>query len=163
MKGGPADLAAALVKDPVCGMTVNPATAKYAWNYENKAYYFCAASCLEKFKSDPKRYLERSGHSQTEIVLVNPSKPVDYVCPMCPEVHASKPGACPSCGMSLDRALPVPTRVEYTCPMHPQIVRPGPGFCPICGMALEPRTVIAEEAENPELVSMTRRFWASVA
>ena len=47
--------------------------------------------------------------------------------------------------------------------MHPEIVRPGPGSCPICGMALEPRTAVAEEQENPELVSMTRRFWTSVA
>jgi P-type Cu+ transporter len=88
-----------------------------------------------------------------------------YVCPMCPEVRQIGPGPCPKCGMALDPespALPA-TRREYTCPMHPQIVRPGPGSCPICGMALEPRTVIAEEAENPELVSMTRRFRASVA
>jgi len=49
----------------------------------------------------------------------------------------------------------------YTCPMHPQIVRPGPGSCPICGMALEPRTISAEEEENPELRDMTRRFWVS--
>jgi Cu+-exporting ATPase len=88
-----------------------------------------------------------------------------YVCPMDPEVREDYPGACPKCGMALEPSLPAApmTRVEYTCPMHPQIVRPGPGACPICGMALEPRTVIAEEPENPELVSMTRRFWASVA
>src|SRR5215213_1378894 len=49
----------------------------------------------------------------------------------------------------------------YTCPMHPQIVRDKPGNCPICGMALEPRTVTAEEQENPELRDMTRRFWVS--
>ena len=55
------------------------------------------------------------------------------------------------------------TRVEYTCPMHPEIVRPGPGHCPICGMALEPRTVTAQEEDNPELRDMTRRFWISVA
>ncbi len=55
------------------------------------------------------------------------------------------------------------TRVEYTCPMHPEIVRPGPGHCPICGMALEPRTVTAQEEENPELQDMTRRFWISLA
>ncbi len=54
------------------------------------------------------------------------------------------------------------TRVEYTCPMHPEIVRPGPGHCPICGMALEPRTVTAQEEENPELQDMTRRFWISL-
>ena len=47
--------------------------------------------------------------------------------------------------------------------MHPEIVRPGPGNCPICGMALEPRTVTAQEEDNPELRDMTRRFWISVA
>ncbi len=46
----------------------------------------------------------------------------------------------------------------YTCPMHPEIVRSEPGSCPICGMALEPRSVSAEEEENPELVDMRRRF-----
>ncbi len=46
--------------------------------------------------------------------------------------------------------------------MHPQIVRDGPGSCPICGMALEPKTVTAEDEANPELISMTRRFWAGV-
>ena len=51
---------------------------------------------------------------------------------------------------------------EYTCPMHPEIVRERPGSCPICGMALEPRTVAAEEEENPELRDMTRRFWVSL-
>ncbi len=48
--------------------------------------------------------------------------------------------------------------VEYTCPMHPDVVRSSPGACPICGMALEPREVVQEDAPNPELVDMTRRF-----
>jgi len=56
-----------------------------------------------------------------------------------------------------------PARTEYVCPMHPEIVRLAPGSCPICGMALEPRIVSAEEPENPELRSMTRRFWVSAA
>ena len=88
----------------------------------------------------------------------------NYICPMDPEVNQDHPGACPKCGMALEPALPlVPaTRIEYTCPMHPEIVRAGPGSCPICGMELEPRTAFVEEDENPELVSMTRRFWASV-
>lgn len=47
--------------------------------------------------------------------------------------------------------------------MHPEIVRDGPGDCPICGMALEPRTITAEQEENPELTSMRRRFWVSAA
>ena len=51
----------------------------------------------------------------------------------------------------------------YTCPMHPEIIRGHPDACPICGMALEPRTVTIEEGPNPELVDMSRRFWASAA
>jgi P-type Cu+ transporter len=88
-----------------------------------------------------------------------------YICPMDPEVHEQDPGACPKCGMALEPAMPraSATRIEYTCPMHPEISRSGPGSCPICGMALEPRTVGASEDENPELFSMTRRFWISVA
>ena len=90
---------------------------------------------------------------------------VDYICPMDPEVHRDKPGACPKCGMALEAAVPaIPsTKTEYVCPMHPQIVRLEPGSCPICGMALEPRVTSAEEEQNPELTSMTRRFWVSVA
>jgi Cu+-exporting ATPase len=58
-------------------------------------------------------------------------------------------------------SLPAPPTVAgatYTCPMHPEIVRDEPGACPICGMALEPRTVGLEDAPNPELVDMLRRF-----
>jgi Cu+-exporting ATPase len=53
-------------------------------------------------------------------------------------------------------------RGDYTCPMHPEIVRSGPGSCPKCGMALEPMTVTVG-GPNPELVSMTHRFWVSAA
>ncbi|HVB86722.1 MAG TPA: heavy metal translocating P-type ATPase [Candidatus Dormibacteraeota bacterium] len=88
-----------------------------------------------------------------------------YVCPMDPEVRANEPGPCPKCGMALESEIPQApaTRVEYTCPMHPEVVRPEPGSCPICGMALEPRTVTLEDAENPELTLMSRRFWVCVA
>jgi Cu+-exporting ATPase len=47
--------------------------------------------------------------------------------------------------------------------MHPEIVRDKPGACPICGMALEPRTASLEDAPNPELLDMTRRFWLGAA
>ncbi len=87
-----------------------------------------------------------------------------YTCPMHPDVRNRGPGACPQCGMALE-PLAVPaaaTRTVYTCPMHPEVVRDEPGDCPLCGMALEPRTVTAEEAPDPELVSMTRRFWVAL-
>ena len=55
------------------------------------------------------------------------------------------------------------SEILWTCPMHPQIVRREPGSCPICGMALEPMTPAADQAANPELRDMTRRFWAGLA
>ncbi len=87
-----------------------------------------------------------------------------YTCPMHPEIHQAKPGPCPKCGMALEKeGVPQGTAAaKWTCPMHPQIIRDGPGSCPICGMALEPRNITSNEA-NPELASMSRRFWVGVA
>ena len=159
------------VKDLVCGMDVDPATAKYKAEHAGKTYYFCSAHCVEKFRASPARYtsLSPKTHSRAPVVPIGGAKPkaVDrrtYVCAMCPEVRQSGPGACPKCGMALEPEIPVAaTRIEYTCPMHPEIVRPGPGSCPICGMALEARTVTApDEEENPELRGMSRRFWISL-
>ena len=88
-----------------------------------------------------------------------------YTCPMDPEVRAEGPGACPKCGMALEAPLATvsPGAIEYVCPMHPEVVQDHPGNCPKCGMALEPRAAAAEEAPNPELADMTRRFWVSTA
>ena len=98
---------------------------------------------------EPRRAAEASG-----------GRVAAYVCPMCPEVRETEPVPCPSCGMALEPEFvaPSPPVVEYTCPMHPEVVRDRPGACPACGMALEPRTVTHEEAPNPELADMTRRF-----
>ncbi len=164
-----------LERDPVCGMSVNPATAKHFHEHDGKNYHFCCAACLEKFKADPTKYLgQKATPRSSGLVMLGapvatgkqppPRTTTAYVCPMCSEVRESKPGACPSCGMALEPDIPVAsTRIEYTCPMHPEIVRPAPGSCPICGMALEPRTVTADGGENPELRDMTRRFWISLA
>ena len=91
------------------------------------------------------------------------SKAVQYTCPMHADVIADRPGACPKCGMALEPVMPVATAKQlWTCPMHPEIVRDAPGACPICGMALEPMTPAQAEEANPELRSMTRRFWVGV-
>ena len=58
---------------------------------------------------------------------------------------------------------PMPAGTIYTCPMHPEIRQVGPGTCPICGMALEPDVVSLDDAPNPELADMTRRFWIGAA
>ncbi len=151
-------------------MDVNPATAKYRTDHLGQAFYFCSASCLDKFRCDPEMYLKAKSSissdaydSRQQTNAKESARAVgNYVCPMCPEVRESKPVPCPSCGMALEPETPITaTRTEYTCPMHPQIVRSEPGSCPICGMALEPRIVSATEEENPELRDMTRRFWIS--
>jgi xanthine dehydrogenase accessory factor len=43
--------------DPVCGMTVDVADARYRTVHEGHTYYFCSAACLESFESDPARYV----------------------------------------------------------------------------------------------------------
>ncbi len=86
----------------------------------------------------------------------------EWTCPMHPEVQASQPGACPKCGMALERASIAAPRHQYTCPMHPEVLRDEPGSCPICGMALEAVMISADE-DTSELDDMTRRFWISAA
>jgi P-type Cu+ transporter len=155
----PADL----IRDPVCGMNVNPATTKLKIDHGGRTYYFCSASCLQKFTANPTAYVGEQKPAAKPTQSPAAAGTV-YVCPMCPEVRETKPVPCPICGMALEPENPLPrTKTEYTCPMHPDIVRQEPGSCPICGMALEPRTVTAVEEENPELRDMARRFWVSVA
>jgi len=167
------------VKDVVCNMDVDPATARGSAEYQGKKYFFCSQHCVERFNAEPEKFLAprppagliQLGGISTTPKPASPSIPLAagqgspaYVCPMCPEVRETNPGPCPTCGMALEPASPlVQEKTEYTCPMHPQIVRSQPGNCPICGMALEPRTVSIDIEENPELRDMRRRFWISVA
>ncbi len=44
--------------DPVCGMTVQPATAAGSYEYRGTTYYFCNPSCLTRFKADPESFLK---------------------------------------------------------------------------------------------------------
>nr|WP_276375041.1 heavy metal translocating P-type ATPase [Corallococcus exercitus] len=145
--------------DPVCGMEVDPRAPKGgSWEHEGHTWFFCGQKCRQRFQADP-------GHFLQPRTPPPPAPPgAVYVCPMDPEVRQDAPGACPKCGMALEPEAPpaLQTRVEYTCPMHPEVVSDGPGTCPKCGMALEPRTVTVEEPPDPELRSMTRRFWVGL-
>src|SRR5882672_8123341 len=174
--------------DPVCGMTVDPATAAGKFDYEGETYYFCSPNCLRKFSAAPQGYLNKArrlaamgrpmvqlGGASRSLPVMTTARPqtetrivredAEYTCPMDSDVAQTGPGACPKCGMALEPTTPAPaaTKTEYVCPMHPEIVRDEPGSCPICGMALEPRVITLEEEENPELKDMKRRFWVSVA
>lgn len=64
--------------DPVCGMNVDPETAKHKTSYKKENYYFCAENCLKKFKADPEQYLS----PQEEKIIV---KGAIYTCPMAPD------------------------------------------------------------------------------
>ena len=146
--------------DPVCSMTVDPATAE-SCNHEGETYYFCCPGCRDRFREDPSGYLVANDSPQNPTGLDTRAV---HTCPMHPEVQQPGPGSCPDCGMALEPLeITLATRTEYTCPMHQEVVTREPGTCPECGMALEPRTVAAEEEENPELVDMCRRFWVSAA
>ncbi|WP_316159331.1 MULTISPECIES: heavy metal translocating P-type ATPase [unclassified Bradyrhizobium] len=108
----------AKVIDPVCGMSVDPATSKHRFEHAGHTFHFCSAGCRTKFAAEPDKYLGERGPP--------------------PEM---------------------PAGTIYTCPMHPEIRQEGPGTCPICGMALEPDVISLDDAPNPELADMSRRFW----
>jgi Cu+-exporting ATPase len=92
--------------DPVCGMTVDPATAPAQATYRETVYYFCHPHCRDRFLANPERYLHGK-HEPMSLGVVNepPSPPGtkrEYICPMDPEVVSDRPGACPKCGMMLE-------------------------------------------------------------
>ncbi|HKW89042.1 MAG TPA: heavy metal translocating P-type ATPase [Candidatus Acidoferrales bacterium] len=136
---------AQLATDPVCGMKVDPERAKARREHDAKTYFFCCEGCATKFAAAPDKYLapKPAAAHPAQIVSVPPA------------TSAPTP--------LRTQSAPPAGHVEYTCPMHPEIIRTSPGACPICGMALEPRVATLEEAPNHELISMTRRFWLSVA
>ncbi|MBB3228716.1 Cu+-exporting ATPase [Luteibacter sp. Sphag1AF] len=88
------------LKDPVCGMTVDPATAKYSAEHHGTTYYFCGARCKDRFVADPQSFL-----APRPVAAPAPAGTI-YTCPMHPEIRQVGPGSCPKCGMALEPALP---------------------------------------------------------
>ena len=145
----------AVLKDPVCGMTVGPG-GPHQLEHAGRTWHFCCKGCRDRFAADPDRYLSSGSGREAD----PPAPPgTRYTCPMHPEVEQDGPGDCPACGMALEpMGLPAArTKTRWTCPMHPEVDRDEPGDCPSCGMALEPTTVTVED-DNPELADMSRRF-----
>ena len=94
--------ASGAAKDPVCGMSVDPARAAGEHQHQGRTYYFCSRHCLEKFRAHPASYL---GGAVVQLMPAAPAPAVEgavYTCPMHPEVVQSQPGACPKCGMALE-------------------------------------------------------------
>src|SRR6266404_389247 len=96
----------AVTRDPVCGMSVDPATSKHGFDYRGETFHFCSAGCRTKFAADPKKYLDAkyldkgkplAGASQIDV----PEGTI-YICPMHPQIRQVGPGNCPICGMALE-------------------------------------------------------------
>ncbi|NOT58447.1 MAG: heavy metal translocating P-type ATPase [Deltaproteobacteria bacterium] len=162
--------------DPICGMTVDEATALHA-EREGKTFYFCSDHCRLKFRSAPASVTHAEvppGGSQSPLAHEHGDRSTawsstQYFCPMCPGVESDQPGDCSQCGMALERN---PARVGlvsgktiYTCPMHPEVRQDHPGDCPKCGMTLVRKTPTAspDQVEDAELHDMTTRFWIGAA
>ena len=127
-------------KDPVCGMTVNPATARNV-AHAGANYYFCSASCETKFRANPTQFL---------VATASPAGHEHHA-------HAQSPPTAP-------KTAAAGGKVTYTCPMHPEVLRDAPGDCPICGMALVPIAGTgAGQADDSELRDLARRLWVGVA
>jgi Cu+-exporting ATPase len=126
------------VKDPVCGMTVDPQKAAGKAEHGGKTYLFCSLRCKERFEKEPEKFLAAPGTAGMEHGHAHAHE------------HAGTPPA-------------EAQNIRYTCPMHPEIVQIGPGSCPICGMALEPMDIVAGEQADPEYDSMRKRLWVGAA
>jgi Cu+-exporting ATPase len=101
--------------DPVCGMTIDPATAQHRAAHDGRDFYFCSAGCRSKFVANPERYL---GDAPAPAPEATPG--AIWTCPMHPEIRQEGPGTCPICGMALEPEEPTfgdapnPELVDFT-------------------------------------------------
>lgn len=104
-----------LVVDPVCGMKIDPDTAKGGKSsFGGHDYFFCSSKCKVKFDAEPTAYIYKNEMptkiSETEMERM-------YTCPMHPEVRQKGPGNCPICGMALE-----PEAVSLQDEVNPELV-----------------------------------------
>lgn len=89
------------VRDPVCGMRVDPAQTAHHAQHQGQDYHFCSAGCRTKFVGDPEKYL-----NPAEAAAPAAPPGTQYTCPMHPEIVRDAPGTCPICGMALEPMMP---------------------------------------------------------
>lgn len=158
-----------IIRDPICGMTVDPNAGKPSTVHEGHTYHFCCDGCRTKFLANPNDYISAKdvvcGMSVNRATAKHLTKHQGEKFYFCSEGCLHKFEANPDDYLG-DRPAPkaMPKGTQYTCPMHPEIVTDEFGDCPLCGMALEPMGIpTGEEGPNPELIDFTRRFWVSTA
>ena len=105
-------------RDPVCGMSVDPARAAATLTHGGRTYYFCNPSCARRFAEDPARFVPEASAKPASAGAASDRTPIgtEYVCPMHPEVVRPEPGACPICGMALE-----PRVTTLDAPENPEL------------------------------------------
>ncbi|MFI4947692.1 MAG: heavy metal translocating P-type ATPase [Alphaproteobacteria bacterium] len=98
---GHAALSPGMATDPVCGMSVDPVTARHHAEHGGTQYFFCGARCLERFTAAPAQFV---GATRPPV----PAAPGtgQWTCPMHPQIVRDGPGSCPICGMALEPMMP---------------------------------------------------------
>jgi P-type Cu+ transporter len=91
-------------RDPICGMSVDPATTPHHAEHAGQRYFFCGARCRDRFTAEPDRYLsdDQAGHAAAAPAGAGTL----WTCPMHPQIVRDAPGSCPICGMALEPMIP---------------------------------------------------------
>jgi len=101
---------ATTVRDPVCGMTIDPAKSPHRFAHRGETYHFCSSGCRTKFAADPQTYLDKTAPKAAV-----PEGTI-YTCPMHPQIRQVGPGSCPICGMALE-----PEVASLDAPPNPEL------------------------------------------
>jgi P-type Cu+ transporter len=117
----------ASVRDPVCGMTVDPATSRHRFDTRGETFHFCSDGCRSKFAAAPEKYLDN-----TEPKAAVPEGTI-YTCPMHPQIRQAGPGSCPICGMALE-----PEMASLDAPPNPELADMTRRFWIGLGLSLPP-------------------------
>jgi Cu+-exporting ATPase len=160
--------APAVIRDPVCGMTVDPHAGKPAHVHDGRTFHFCSAGCATKFAADPDMYLTAKDpvcgmtvdRASARFMTKHEGQRHYFCSARCQSRFEADPA-----GFAGEAPPPVdvPPGTLWICPMDPEIEQDHPGDCPICGMALEPAGIPQDSGPNPEVVDFTRRFKVALA
>ncbi|MEN3347515.1 MAG: P-type Cu+ transporter, partial [Bradyrhizobium sp.] len=145
---GAAPAEAAFATDPVCGMKVNPATAKHRFTYQGEEYLFCSGRCRERFEAEPEKFLK-----PREAEPPAPAGTI-YTCPMHPEVRQVGPGSCPICGMALE-----PEQVSLDDGPDPELIDMTRRFW--IGLALTVPVFVLEMGSHLGLMHLVPQTWSN--
>ncbi len=155
------------LRDPVCGMTVDPAAGKPQHVHDGRSFSFCSEGCRARFAAAPDDYLAATdpvcGMAVDRATARHVARHAGGRYYFCSAGCKERFEAAPETFLAERERAPAPAGAVYTCPMHPEVRRDGPGDCPICGMALEPAGVPDRDAPNPELADFRRRFVVGAA